>query len=227
MPTIATSRKGRIFDPGDGLPIVPWTGVTVTELQKTQILEKFEAGNYKFSLIDISSPSAPVPSSDAPMSESRVAAAILASEGRVGMIGQAANRSGVNTAVAVSPANHTAIPGVVLAVPPSKRNVHLVSGVVWGITTAGAGRLEVAVYEIVSGVATILNSAYRLTTAASPAAGAFGGIQVDEHPIGPSDNWRVYGLYARVARDAGSNLAAYTHNFNTAAAQSYLRAVAL
>lgn len=225
MPKIAVNRRGIVFRSGEGLPDVPWGGVEVTELQKTLILEKFEAGNHNFSIIDVGTILPPL-NSDAPMSESRVAQAINEALGKTGVIARAANRTGVATAASVSPANPVAIPGCVIAVPPSKRDVLLVTQAVWSIQVAGAGRLQLPVYSLSGGVATLVNAPYRVTAAASPAAGNFGGPQSDEYLIGPSDDWRIYGLYAQVARDAGSNLAASVFNFASVGAQSLIKAVA-
>ena len=53
MPTIATSRRGFVFQAGNPLPSVSYSGVTVTEGQKAAILAKFAETHHPYEIIDI------------------------------------------------------------------------------------------------------------------------------------------------------------------------------
>lgn len=131
-----------------------------------------------------------------------------------GTLAEARNESGVATTASVDPAAAVAVPGCLVWVPalPSDVRLYLRWQVVWGITTAGAGRLQSGVYEIINGTPTVVSVPYTLTSASQPAAGAFGGIHQFSVNLGRSETPRSFGLYVNLARDGGSSLAAYTHN---------------
>ena len=142
------------------------------------------------------------------------------------VLAYASNRTGVATAATVSPATPAAIPGCIIDVPPSNgKQVKIKWGALWGITTAGAGRLVLPVYELTNGGATLIATPYMLTTAASPAAGSYGGWQETPwYDIGIVTTPRKFGLYAQLVRDAGSNLAAYIHNVDVVGGYPFITA---
>lgn len=140
------------------------------------------------------------------------------------VLAYASNRTGTATAASVSPAA-AAIPGCIIDVPPSGgRQVRIRWGALWGITTAGAGRLQLPVYELTGGGASLFASPYIVTTATVPAAGAYGGwMETTWLDLGVITFSRKFGLYAQVVQSS-SSLAAYTHNLDAVGAYPFITA---
>lgn len=131
----------------------------------------------------------------------------------------------VTANLAVNPA-WSAIPGLQIWVPPTDRDVWLKWRTTIGITTAGQGTIQTAVFDITNGANTVKDVAVHHVIGTDVVASTQDTLRGDFH-VGaiPSDG-KLYQLYGNVAREAASGLNANVFMGN-GPYMAYLTAVAL
>lgn len=115
------------------------------------------------------------------------------------------------------------VPGVVVVVPPTEKDVWIEYQFGIQVVVGGQGVGMASIYETTGGTAVLAGWSRTQSFTTGQAATANGPYHFGKFPVGPSDTTRVFVLYAKHIQD-GSSLALAIQN--TTWAPTWMRAVA-
>lgn len=181
---------------------------------------------------DVNAPDGPRGTSENPTPDTYVKPGDLVTPGtlafealrklRGGIIARMESRGTIVSSFQISP-SVTLLPSCSLRIPPSLRAVEMEVGAAYSTGTAGAGVLELAVYNITGGGAVLVDTAapmYQETGKVS----AYHGEYTGRVYLGPSTTPRLFALYGRCVRESGSGLVGGSLNSN-GAGMTWMQAV--
>lgn len=142
---------------------------------------------------------------------------------QVGLISEAANRTGIVTSSALAP---TYIPGLTIVVPPTRRKVQIQWEASYDTSVAGQGAAVTLVYETTNGSATPRQQ-QKTHTGVTGAITANLCTHMGHKNMGASPLIRVFNLYTLLTREAASSFQCRVLNANLDYNQTRIQAVAL